>query len=199
VDPTPVGLVSIDDGRSARCWRATRTRSSAGPLIVLLRNRSAFGFMRWERIWERNAAQRPRWRGMRRDGLDGREVVTCRSETREATGDGDRLAHNPEVMGRAARWAGQGGAHCCWSRYICWASLALGPLAVVRVCFHQMWPWCWRIVVVVADDLAMACQAPTVGANVDPQRGTPPLALDPSQKLPFGSAKVFEKLSALEG
>ena len=42
-------------------------------------------------------AQRPRWRGMRRDGLDGREVVTCRSATREATGDGDRLAHNPEV------------------------------------------------------------------------------------------------------
>jgi hypothetical protein len=36
---------------------------------------------------------------MRRDGLDGREVVTCRSETREATGDGDRLAHNPEVAG----------------------------------------------------------------------------------------------------
>jgi hypothetical protein len=46
VDPTSVGLVSIDDERSARCGRATRTRSSAGPLIVLLRNRSAFGFMR---------------------------------------------------------------------------------------------------------------------------------------------------------
>jgi hypothetical protein len=61
-----------------------------------------------------------------------------------------------------------------------------------------MWPWCWRIVVVVADDLAMACQAPTVGANVDHHRGTPPLALDPSRKLPFASAKVFEKLSALE-
>jgi hypothetical protein len=93
----------------------------------------------------------------------------------------------------------QGGAHCCWSRYICWASLALGPLAGVRVCFHQMWPWCWRIVVVLADDLAMACHAPTVGANVDPQRGTPPLALDPSRRLPFASAKVFENLSALEG
>ena len=56
--------------------------------------------------------------------------------------------------------------------------LALGPLAVVRVCFHQMWPWCWRIVVVVADDLAMACQAPEsrdVGA---------PLALDPGRKPP---------------
>jgi len=51
----------------------------------------------------------------------------------------------------------------------------------------------------VADDLAIACQAPTVGANVDPQRGTPPLALDPSRKLPFASAKVFEKLSALGG
>jgi hypothetical protein len=50
----------------------------------------------------------------------------------------------------------------------------------------------------VADDLAMACQAPTVGANVDHYRGTPPLALDPSRKLPFASAKVFAKLSALE-
>lgn len=45
----------------------------------------------------------------------------------------------------------------------------------------------------------MACQAPTVGANVDHQRGTPLLALDPNRKLPFASAKVFEKLSALEG
>jgi len=25
--------------------------------------------------------------------------VACRFETREATGDGDRLAHNPEVAG----------------------------------------------------------------------------------------------------
>ena len=49
------------------------------------------------------------------------------------------------------------------------------------------------------NDLAMACQAPTVGANVDPQRGTPPLALDPSRKLPFAIAKVVEKLSAREG
>ena len=52
-----------------------------------------------ERICERNAAQLPRWRGTRRDGLDGRSVVTCRFETREATRDGDRLAHNPEVAG----------------------------------------------------------------------------------------------------
>ena len=125
--------------------------------------------------------------------------MTCSDETREVTGAGDWLAHNPEVLARAARWAGQGGAHCCWSLYMCWASLALGPLAVVLVCFHQMWPWCWRIVVVVADDLAMACQAPTVGASVDHYRGTPPLALDPSRKLPFASEKVFEKLSALEG
>jgi hypothetical protein len=51
----------------------------------------------WERIWERNAAERPRRRGMRCDCLDGREVVTCRFETCEATGDGDRLAHKPEV------------------------------------------------------------------------------------------------------
>src|SRR6478609_6428299 len=54
-----------------------------------------------------------------------------------------------------------------WSLLMCCASLAMGLLVVVRVCFHQMWPWCWRRVVVVADDLAMACQAPTVGANVD--------------------------------
>ena len=26
-------------------------------------------------------------------------IVTCTFETREATGDGDRLAHNPEVAG----------------------------------------------------------------------------------------------------
>ena len=38
--------------------------------------------------------------------------------------------------------------------------LSASRLAVVRVCFHQMWPWWWRKVVVVADDLAMACQAP---------------------------------------
>src|ERR1700681_3197217 len=55
--------------------------------------------LRWERIWERNTAERPRWRGMRRDGLDGREVVTWRFETGEATGDGDWFAHNPEVAG----------------------------------------------------------------------------------------------------
>src|SRR6185369_15973925 len=29
--------------------------------------------------------------------MDPRSVVTCRSETREATRDGDRLAHNPEI------------------------------------------------------------------------------------------------------
>ena len=29
----------------------------------------------------------------------------------------------------------------------------------------------------------MACQAPTVRANVDPERGTPPLALDPKAAL----------------
>ena len=51
----------------------------------------------------------------------------------------------------------------------------------------------------VADDFAMACQAATVRANVDPRRGMPPLALDPSRELPFASAKVFGKLSALEG
>src|SRR6476620_9727157 len=81
----------------------------------------------------------------------------CSYETREVTGAGDWL-DIPEVMARAARWAGQGGAHCCWSLLMCWASLAMGLLVVVRVCFHQMWPWCWRRVVVVADDLAMACK-----------------------------------------
>src|SRR4029079_15407839 len=57
---------------------------------------------------------------------------------------------------------------------MCCASLAMGLLVVVRVCFHQMWPWCWRRVVVVADDLAMACQAPTLAANVGHCRGRPP-------------------------
>jgi hypothetical protein len=52
-----------------------------------------------ERICERNAAQRPRWRETRRDGLDGRLIVTCRFESREATRNKDRLAHNPEVAG----------------------------------------------------------------------------------------------------
>jgi hypothetical protein len=33
----------------------------------------------------------------RRDGCDGRFIVTCAFETREATRYGDRLAHNPEV------------------------------------------------------------------------------------------------------
>ena len=36
-----------------------------------------------ERICERNAAQRPRWRGTRRDGPNGRLVVTCKVETHE--------------------------------------------------------------------------------------------------------------------
>jgi hypothetical protein len=62
-----------------------------------------------------------------------------------------------------------------------------------------MWPWCWRIVVVVADDLAMGCQAPIAGVNVDHWCGTPPLALGLIRKLPFASAKEFEKLFALEG
>ena len=33
----------------------------------------------------------------RRDGWDGRLIVACAVETWEATGDGDRLAHNAEV------------------------------------------------------------------------------------------------------
>ena len=36
---------------------------------------------------------------MRSDGLDERLIVTCRFETREATRNWDRLAHNPEVAG----------------------------------------------------------------------------------------------------
>jgi hypothetical protein len=38
-----------------------------------------------------------RWRGTRRDGLDGRLVVTCTFETCKATRDDDRLAHHPEL------------------------------------------------------------------------------------------------------
>ena len=52
-----------------------------------------------ERICERNAVQQPSWGETRRDGWDGRSIATCAFETREATGDGDRLAHNPEVAG----------------------------------------------------------------------------------------------------
>jgi hypothetical protein len=52
-----------------------------------------------KRIFERNATQRPRWRETRRDGSDRRLIAICAVETREATRDGDRLAHNPEVAG----------------------------------------------------------------------------------------------------
>jgi hypothetical protein len=52
-----------------------------------------------ERICERNAARRPRWRGVRRDDLDGRLVVTYTFETCGLLRDADRLAHNPEVAG----------------------------------------------------------------------------------------------------
>ena len=37
------------------------------------------------RICERNAAQRQRWLGTRRDGWDGRLIVTCTFETRKTT------------------------------------------------------------------------------------------------------------------
>jgi hypothetical protein len=50
-----------------------------------------------ERICERNAAKLPIRLETWRDGVDGRLIVTCRFETREATRDWDRLAHNPEV------------------------------------------------------------------------------------------------------
>jgi hypothetical protein len=80
----------------------------------------------WERIWERNATQLPRWGETRRDGWDGRSIVTCADETDRATGDGDRLAHNPEVMARA-RWAGQGGALCCWSLFMLGVLRARSP------------------------------------------------------------------------
>jgi hypothetical protein len=53
----------------------------------------------WERIWERNAAQLPRWRETRRDGWDRRLSVTCADETDQATRDGDWLTHSPEVAG----------------------------------------------------------------------------------------------------
>jgi hypothetical protein len=56
-------------------------------------------------------------------------IVTCTFETREATGDGDRLAHNPEVMARAVPaglvWAKQtaAGANLCVGRPQCYVRL----------------------------------------------------------------------------
>ena len=98
----------------------------------------------------------------------GESIVTCAFETDCGGGDGDWLAHNPEVMARAARWAGQGGAHCCWSRYI-----VLGVLSTRSPCGRPS-QFSSNVALVLADsccladDLAMACQAATVGANVDP-------------------------------
>src|SRR5258705_7417703 len=79
-----------------------------------------------ERICEQDAAQLPRWGGTRRDGWDGRVVVTCSFETHEVTRYGDRLAHNLEVAGliaaggptdvvtqRCNRW------NSCRRRYLC--------------------------------------------------------------------------------
>jgi hypothetical protein len=51
-----------------------------GAIVVLLGN--GFGNETW------------------RDGWAGRFIVTCTFETREATGGGDRLAHDPEVAGQ---------------------------------------------------------------------------------------------------
>ena len=50
-----------------------------------------------ERICERNAARRQGSCGTRRGGLNGRLLATCAFETRKATRDADRLAHNLEV------------------------------------------------------------------------------------------------------
>jgi hypothetical protein len=65
--------------------------------------------------------------------------MTCSYETREVTGAGDWSAHNPEVMARA-RWAGQGGAHCCWSLFMYWASSALGHLRSSESVFIKCGP-----------------------------------------------------------
>jgi hypothetical protein len=81
---------------------------------------------------------------------------------------------------------------------MCWASLALGRL--VRPSLFSS-----NVALVLADSCCCGGRSrhgvpsTTVGANVDHYRGTPPLALDPSRKLPFASAKVFEKLFPLEG
>ena len=50
-------------------------------------------------MWERNAAQLPRWSGTRRDSWHGRFAVTRSFDTREVTRYWARLAHNPEVAG----------------------------------------------------------------------------------------------------
>ena len=77
-----------------------RSTAELGQRLAELRARSPAQFPRGcERICERNAVQWARRRGIRCDGVDGRLLVTCEFETREATGDGDRLAHNPEVAG----------------------------------------------------------------------------------------------------
>jgi hypothetical protein len=134
------------------CRRSRLSRSDSFRASARLR-RCAPRLLCCERICERNAAQLPRWRETRRDGWDGRLIVTCAFETECAGGDGDRLAHDLEVITCPATPGCTSGARCCWSLFMCLASIALGPLAVVRVCFHQIWPWWWRKIVVVADDL----------------------------------------------
>ena len=52
----PVVWSALMMGGPARCGRATHTRSSAGPLIVLLRRRLAFGFMRWTDLGTKRGA-----------------------------------------------------------------------------------------------------------------------------------------------
>ena len=81
---------------------------------------------------------------------------------------------------------------------MCWASLALVGLRSSESVFTKCGPGgggkllLWRMI------SPWRAKHPRVGAEVDPYRETPPLALDPSRKLPFASAKVFKKTSALE-
>ena len=59
-------------------WEVMCTSTAEiGQRLAELRARSPAQFPRgWERIWERNAAQSPRWRETRRDGCEGRLIVT---------------------------------------------------------------------------------------------------------------------------
>ena len=65
-------------------YRATACRRWAAVSL----GRRIPGCTRWERIWERNAAQPRRRGGTGRHGLDGRLAVTCAFEDRRETGTG---------------------------------------------------------------------------------------------------------------
>ena len=66
---------------------------------VLVANRGQIAIRAFRAAYQLGIATMavPRWGETRCDGWDGRLIVTCGFETREATGYGDRLAHNREV------------------------------------------------------------------------------------------------------